>query len=238
MMRLAVMQPYLFPYVGYYQLLQAVDQFVFFDDVHFIKKGWIHRNAVLLQGERYRFTVPLLKASQNKRIQETQLHPEEYPRWGQKFLKTLHQGYRSAPFFEEVYALVRRVLLAENDSLATLAARSVTEVAAYLHVKTDVTYSSALDYDRDGDGQAKIISLCRLQRADEYVNAIGGQELYDAASFKEHQIALRFLQSQGIKYEQPASPFVPHLSIIDMLMWCSIADTQAYLTQYKLTTPS
>ena len=237
-MRLAIMQPYIFPYVGYYQLAEAADQFVFFDDVHFIKKGWIHRNAILMQGQRYRFTIPLLKASQNKRIQETQLHPIEYPRWCQKFLKTLHQGYRSAPFFEEAYALVRQVLLGENGSMATLAANSVTEVAAYLHLTTDFTYSSGLDYDRSGDGQAKVISICQQQQADEYVNAIGGQELYDPASFEEHQIALRFLRSQKISYEQPVSSFVPHLSIIDVLMQCSVPDIQSSLTQYELITPS
>ena len=237
-MRLAVMQPYLFPYVGYYQLVAAVDQFVFFDDVNFIKRGWIHRNAVLLQGERYRFTVPLLKASQNKQICHTQLHPEEYSRWCQKFLKTLHQGYASSPFFEETYALVQRVLLSENDSIATLAARSVTEVANYLQIATAFTHASALGYARSGGGQDKIISLCRTQQAKEYINAIGGQELYDSASFEKEGIVLRFLQSHEVKYEQSSSLFVPYLSMIDMLMECSVDDIQALLTQYKLVTHS
>ena len=235
-MRLAIMQPYLFPYVGYYQLVAATDQFVFFDDVHFMKKGWIHRNAILIQGQRYRFTVPLLKASQNKLIRETQLHPVEYPRWCEKFLKTLHQGYRSAPFFEEAYTLVSGILLAKNESMATLAANSVTEVAAYLQITTDFAYSSALNYERDGDGQAKIIAICQLQNTHEYINAIGGQELYDPALFAEHQVELRFLQSQEISYQQPTSPFVPYLSIIDMLMQCSVTDIQALLTHYQLVT--
>lgn len=235
-MHIAVMQPYIFPYLGYYQLAASVDTFVFFDDVNFIKKGWIHRNTIAVQQKPYRFTVPLQQASQNKTIQNTRLHLVEYLRWRKKFLTTLHQAYQGSPFFGEAYSLINQVLSADVDSIADLAANSVTTVAEYLGLNTQFAYSSNLPYDRNGDGQDKILSICRLQQASAYVNPIGGKELYQPDTFRQNNIQLRFLQSADITYEQSAATFVPNLSIIDVLMHCSVPQINELLTQYELIT--
>ena len=147
MMKLVVMQPYIFPYLGYYQLVELADQFVFFDDVNFIKKGWIHRNAILVQGKRSRFTIPLQQVSQNKTIQETQLHPVEYPIWRQKFLKTLQQSYRHSLYFDSVYTLISEVLHKNVQSIAELAGSSITAVTDYVGINTNFANSSAIPYN-------------------------------------------------------------------------------------------
>ena len=235
-MRLAIMQPYVFPYLGYFQLVQAVDQFVFYDDVNFIKRGWIHRNNILVNSHSHRFTVPLKRASQSKLINEVMLHPVEYPAWREKFLKTLHQSYKNAPQFESVYALVTEVLTAEQDSIANLTINSIKSVSQYLQLDNNFIHSSGLSYDRSLRGPDKILALCQQQGAAMYINPIGGQELYDAALFEESNIALRFIQSQPVSYQQFAEPFVPHLSIIDVLMFNTVAEVRALLPQYQLIT--
>src|ERR1041384_2809372 len=126
-MRLAVMQPYFFPYAGYFQLLHAADCFVFFDDVNFIKKGWINRNNILYQGKIHPFTIPLAKVSQNKRINETEI--SDYAGWKAGFKKLLHESYRKAPQFAEVNALVENILdKKEYTLISDLAAASVEGV--------------------------------------------------------------------------------------------------------------
>ena len=235
-MQLAIMQPYVFPYLGYFQLVQAVDQFIFYDDVNFIKRGWIHRNNILVNGYSHRFTIPLERASQSKLINEVMLHPVEYPAWREKFLKTLHQSYKNAPQFEPVYALVTEVLTAEQDSIADLTINSIKSVSQYLQLDNNFIRSSDLSYDRSLRGPNKILALCQQQGAAMYINPIGGQELYEAALFDENDIALRFIQSQPVPYQQFAEPFVPHLSIIDVLMFNTVAQVRALLPQYQLIT--
>ena len=237
-MRLAIMQPYVFPYLGYFQLVQAVDRFIFYDDVNFIKRGWIHRNNILVNGSAHRFTIPLDRASQSKLINEVMLHPVEYLAWREKFLKTLHQSYKNAPCFAPVYALVAEVLTSAQGSIADLTINSVVSVSQYLKLKTNTDFirASDLSYNRSLRGPDKILALCQQQDATLYINPIGGQELYEAGPFEENNIALCFIQSQSVSYQQLAEPFVPHLSIIDILMFNTVAEVQALLPQYHLIT--
>lgn len=234
-MRLAVMQPYVFPYLGYFQLIGAADRFVVFDDVHFIKRGWIHRNTLLANGQPLRFTIPLDKASQHKLINETELHPVEYTAWQRKFLKTLQQNYGSAPFFEPVFSLVKEVLGTPGPNIATLATASLRAIASYLQLSTSLVLSSSLTYPRDTKGQDKILAICRQQRASDYLNLPGGASLYEAEPFAKYDIRLQFIQPHPVSYLQFKEPFVPNLSIIDIMMFNDLPQTQRLLQQYDLT---
>jgi len=233
-MKLAVMQPYVFPYLGYFQLVQAADCFVFFDDVNFIKRGWIHRNGILANGDRYRFTIPLQQASQHKRINETIVHPQLYPDWRKKFMKTLRQEYQAAPQFEQVYELIGQVLAGPCSSIAELASSSVLAAAQYLNISTKFVHSSSLNYSREVPGKEKIISICQQQEASTYINLIGGTSLYEPASFEQHNLQLRFIQSKDIVYSQFREKFVPNLSIIDVMMFNDPTAVQSMLQQYQL----
>ena len=235
--RLAVMQPYVFPYLGYFQLIGAVDRFVVFDDVHFIKRGWIHRNALLSDGQALRFTIPLNRASQHKLINETELHPVEYAAWQRKFLKTLRQNYKSAPHFESGFALTEKVLSEPGPTIATLATASLRAVADYLQLSTSLVLSSALAYDRDTKGQEKILAIVQQQGASVYINPPGGAALYDSEAFAKKDVRLQFIQPHEISYPQFKKPFVPNLSIIDVMMFNDPPQIQQLLQQYDLTSP-
>lgn len=233
-MKIAIMQPYLLPYIGYYQLVNTVDVFVFYDDVNFITKGYIHRNAILGQGAPLPFTVPLSKASQNTLIKDVQVHQGEYAKWWYKFKKTLKQNYTSAPFYDEAMNLLDGIFEKSSDSISELAEESVRSVSAYLGLDTMFKKSSELSYDRKADTEKKIMELCANLGADTYINPIGGKELYTAASFVKNNMELLFLKSKQITYPQKKEDFVPSLSIIDVLMYNDKTEILKYIEQFEL----
>lgn len=229
------MQPYIFPYLGYYQLVHAVDTFVF-DDVNFIMKGWINRNRILQQNEPYKFTIPLVKASQNKLINEIEI--SDYNRWKSGFLKIIEHSYKKAPQFSSVYPWLTN-FFGESDytSINHLASSSISSIAELLNMNTNFLFSSDLDYklQEELSGEDKILRICEILAADEYVNPKNGVELYDADKFAARNINLKFIYMDEVVYHQaqPAS-FTPALSIIDVLMFNSIDVVKNMLNRYTL----
>ncbi len=234
-MSIAIMQPYVFPYVGYFQLVNAVDVFVFYDDVHFIKQGWIHRNTILSGNQPQLFSIPLQKQSSNKLINETKINNELISRWRNKFLKTLEQAYNKAPYFSEINNLIYDVFETEYNSIAELSISSVQNVAKYLNMDTTFQVSSQLYEDSKGiDKEERIIDICKKSKNSEYINAIGGRELYTKTSFKKKGVDLSFLKTTLTPYKQWDNTFTPGLSIIDVLMFNSIIETKELLQEYSL----
>jgi hypothetical protein len=235
-MTLAIMQPYVFPYLGYYQLVEAVDCFVFFDDVHYINKGWINRNRILKQDEAFRFTVSLNKASQNKLISEITI--VDFIRWRTDFLRLLELNYKRAPFFTFFYIWLKEFLFSkEYRTISNLAADSVKAVANLLGLSTQFIISSELAYKADHfqDGQDKILKICELLKADHYINPQNGMEIYAEDKFAAKNIELNFIKMNDIVYGQfEKEKFVPSLSIIDVLMFVDLAKARGLLKQYTL----
>jgi WbqC-like protein family len=226
------MQPYLFPYMGYLQLMEAADTFVVYDDVSYINRGWVNRNRILVNGQEYLFTIPLVGASQNKRINEIELVPSE--QWKGKFLKTIEQAYKKAPQFEPTFALLQQMLSLEEKNLGVFAASTLQDIANYLKINVEVVPSSAIYQNEELKAQARILDICRQTQATDYVNAIGGQALYDKPSFAEHDIQLHFIRTQSIEYPQFKHSFVPWLSVIDVLMFNEVPTIQGFLKAYDL----
>lgn len=217
-MKLAVMQPYLFPYLGYFQLMRAVDRFVIYDDVTFIKQGWINGNRTLHRGSARRFSVPVEHGSSHVLISETRIHGERFLHWRRKFLHTLAQDYAGAPEVRPVTALVERVLGQDTLSVGELARRSLTGVTTYLGLDPVPANSSAVYQNRHLSGEERILDICDRERADTYVNLPGGRSLYHPGAFASRGVALRFLKPTLDPYPQGGPAFVPGLSIIDVLM--------------------
>jgi len=232
-MKLAVMQPYVLPYLGYFHLLSAVDEFILFDDVQFIARGWIHRNQILVQGKPHVFTVPLQQHSQDMPICEVRL--SEFERFREKFFKTLEAAYRKAPFYEETRELVGRALAPGTERIAMLAERTLTLFAEHLGIEARILRASSFDLPESLKGLERILKLCELRSARTYVNAIGGRDLYQPAEFKSRGIELRFVESRFREYPQFSGPFVPHLSILDVLMFNGREGTQALLKDWHLS---
>ena len=173
-MKLAVMQPYLFPYLGYFQLVRAVDTFVFYDDVAFNRRGWILRNRILVHGEPHLFSVPVKRASSGTPINRTYVATQRYPRWRRRFLETLRRSYARSRSLEPVLDLVSRVLTEDPDDVASLAERSVRECCSYLGIDVKFLVSS-VDFPAAGArGVERIVGICRTAGASSYVNLPGG----------------------------------------------------------------
>ncbi|EKO3569134.1 WbqC family protein [Vibrio metschnikovii] len=214
-MSLAVMQPYLFPYIGYYQLAYLSDIFVFYDDVNYIKNGYINRNEILTKNGRQLFTLPVNKASSFTPIKD--LYFSDNIR---KILAQITQAYSKAPYFNDVYPIVEKVFISKNRSVEYMTSMSIIEVFKYLNVDFNYFFSSALAYERQKSAEFKLFEMCKLFGSRKYVNSIGGSALYNKSNFLKEGVELLFLSSKECHYSQfnNDSVFQDNLSIIDVLM--------------------
>lgn len=214
----AVMQPYAFPYLGYFCLIAACDHFVFYDDVNFIQKGWINRNRIALGGQAHLFTIPLANGSQNQRIGDIALHGFEAFR--RKFLRQVEQAYRKAPCFDQGMRYVDGVLSGEPRLISDLAIRSVMDACALLGLETTFSRSSERFAATRGLARAdRLIEITRQLGASRYVNSMGGRELYDKAYFRDRGIELCFVDPRlPASAQDPRHENITGLSIIDVLM--------------------
>ena len=230
-MKIGIMQPYLFPYIGYFQLIKAVDLFVIYDDVNFIKRGWINRNNILVNNKPFLFSLPLSNASQNKHINQIMLLP-----CGEKLLKTISHSYSKAPYFSIVYPIIETILLTTENNLALFLELQLRALCTYLCLYPRWLSSSLLNIDPNLSGQHRILTICQQLDSSHYINLPGGIHLYSPSLFKSANIQLSFIQPKTQAYHQFNSSFVPNLSIIDTMMFNSSADILAMLDQYYLLT--
>lgn len=221
-MKLAIMQPYFLPYIGYFQLIAAADRFILYDNIKYTKKGWINRNRLLLNGTAAPFSLPLKNDSDHLQVVQRRL-ATDFNR--HKLLNQFKGAYQQAPCFKQVFPLLERIVHHDEANLSLnlfdYLHHSIREICAYLAIDTEICISSTVDIDHDLKAQDKVIALCQAMHADEYLNPIGGLELYDRADFLSHGIRLSFLKSRLSEYPQHGAPFVPGLSIIDVLMFNS-----------------
>ncbi len=231
-MKIAIMQPYLFPYLGYFQLINYADKFVVLDDVQFINKGWINRNYILNAGKPLLFTIPVVKPESRSLI--TDVTVLEDTKLINKFLKTVQISYSKAPFVNDVYPLLESVFSKGIKSISGLALSGIKTVNEYLNISTDIVSTSSIYNNRNLKGEKRIIDICKLEGADEYVNLSGGMDLYSHAEFEKSGISLKFIKIKNIKYKQYKNEFVSSLSIIDNLMFNSRADVISSLSEFEI----
>lgn len=230
-MKVGIMQPYFFPYLGYWQLINAVDKYVIFDDVNYIKRGWINRNRILYNGEIRYLNVYLKGVSQNKLINEIEIGDQEK---NKNNLTIIHHAYNKAPYFKDFYPVVEAIINQNATNVADYNGILLNNICEYLGIKTEVVRSSQIDKDNSLRGQDKILDICKRLNATEYYNAIGGRDLYDNIRFRSDGIDLFFLKTDEICYHQFDRKFEPNLSIIDVLMFNSVEETRKLLDRYQL----
>ena len=228
-MRLGIMQPYFFPYLGYWQLLANVDKYVVYDDVTYIKGGWINRNNFLINGQKNLLTMQLEKANSYTLIKDIAIKDDFV-----KFLKTIEMGYKKAPFFEDIFRLLKDICQCPDKKLGQFLFNSHIKICEYLGIDTELILSSSFEKHTELKGKDKVISICKQLGADEYINAIGGQELYDKKEFAENGIRLNFLQANLREYRQLKNEFVAGLSIIDIMMFNSKEEIKEMLNDFNL----
>jgi len=231
-MRLAIMQPYFLPYIGYFQLIAAVDIFIVYDNIKYTKKGWINRNRMLQNDTDVMFSLPLKKDSDSLDVVEREL-AADFNR--DKLLNQFKGAYRRAPYFEQTFPLIEQIVRYDEVNLFRYLHHSIIKTCEHLNITTEIKISSDVDIDHTRQSQDKVIALCEAVGATGYINAIGGMELYSKEAFQMRGIDLKFVKSKPFEYPQFGNEFVPWLSIIDVMMFNPIEAIQTFITtNYEL----
>jgi hypothetical protein len=231
-MVVAVMQPYFFPYIGYFQLMAACDVFVVLDDVQYIRGGWVNRNRILVNGGPQWITMPVAKADRHHAINKRNYLPDD--RLARRLRPRIVGAYRGAPFFDDTMQVVDAVLGCGEANVAAFNTHLLRCVARRLGVDTPVRLASAISRPESLGGQEMVLDLCKRLGASSYVNPIGGLQLYDPARFSQESLTLRFLRSCAPAYPQFRAAPVQALSIIDVMMFNDIEAVRHMLEAYRL----
>lgn len=232
-MKLGIMQPYFLPYIGYFQLLNAVDEFVVYDNIKYTKKGWINRNRYLVDGQDRIMSIPLKKDADHLDVVQRRLS-DLYEKEAEALKRRISAAYRGAPFFDDAYPVFLRCVDCEERNLFGFLRNSIEQVADYLSIDTKIITSSTIGEQSGLKSQDRVLAICERRGADQYINAIGGRELYDKATFRSRGIELSFIQTDPIVYKQFDKPFVPYLSILDVMMFNSKEDIRDMLGRFSL----
>ena len=230
-MKLGIMQPYFLPYIGYFQLLNAVDKYVIYDNIQYTKKGWINRNRILQNGKENLITIPVEKGSDFLDIKDRCVSTNFDKK---KLLNQIREAYRKAPLFETVMPLIEDIVNFDENNLAAYIFYSIDRIRIYLNIDTELIISSSIDTDHSLKGQEKVIALCKALNAENYYNAIGGESLYNKNDFAKENINLNFISSDPIEYKQFNNEFIPWLSILDVMMFNPVDEIKDMLNNYKL----
>ncbi len=227
------MQPYFLPYIGYFQLINHVDKFVIYDEVQFTKKGWIHRNRMLMNNKDFMFSLSLKKDSNYLNIIDRQLS-DNFKVDSLKLLRQIHNAYKKAEMFPQVFPMIEKILNYDDTNLFYFVKHSLEVICDYLGIKTPLVVSSSLEYDNNLKSQDKVIAICKSIGANEYINPIGGRDLYETKSFTAENIELSFIKSNDISYNQFQNEFIPFLSILDVIMFNSKEQIMSHISNFKL----
>ena len=232
-MKVAIMQPYFFPYIGYFQLINHVDTFILYDDVNFIKKGWINRNNILQKGKSELITIPLSKASQNKKINEILLHNKNQSQ--KMFFERIQFNYKEAPFFHKTMDIISEVFSKNHLTISELSSQSIKTTSQYLSMDTEFKLSS-IEYTatKDLKKAERLIEITKLNGAVNYINPEGGKKIYDKNYFKKFGINLNFMKCSIDTYQQFNNIPVKGLSIIDVLMFNSPSEINKMLLNFEI----
>jgi hypothetical protein len=231
-LKLALMQPYFLPYIGYFQLIAACELFVVYDNIKYTKKGWINRNRMLRDGQDVMFSLPLQNGTDHLNVDQRTLAGAPDPH---KWLAQLKGAYRHAPYFAETLPLLEKIARCDEDNLFRFLHHALLACCAHLDIRTPVRVSSSVGIDHGLRGQDKVLAICDALGADTYINAIGGTELYTPAPFNARGTSLRFIRSRPIDYPQFGKPFVPWLSIVDVLMFNPLETVRHWIrSHYEL----
>jgi hypothetical protein len=231
-MKLGIMQPYFMPYIGYFQLIASVDQFIVYDNIKYTKKGWINRNRMLTNGADAMFSLPLKKGSDSLNIVERELAVDFD---STKLLNQFKGAYGLAPQFESTYPVLEQILRHEDNNLFGYIHHSIVRLCVHLGIKTRIRISSEIEINHELKGRDRVMALCMAAGADTYINTIGGVEMYDKDDFHMQGIELQFIKSRPIKYAQLGETFVPWLSIVDLMMFNPLCTVRAFINEnYEL----
>lgn len=232
-MTIGLMQPYFLPYLGYWQLVDAVDEFIIHDDVEYSKGGWYNRNNILLNNQKHLFTLPLAKASDSEKINKREF-ANSITKEKEKVIRKIQNAYVKSPHFKKTFEILEEIFQKDTQSLVTFNVHAIQSICRTLQISTPVSLSSELKIGDNITGPDRVLAVCKQKQAKKYINPIGGKSLYSAEIFASHGVSLKFIEMLDIRYFQNSTNFIPSLSIIDALFHVGIEETKSLLTQYRL----
>lgn len=232
---IAMMQPYLFPYLGYFQLIATADVFVLGDDLQYIRAGWVNRNRILCEGQPRLLTFAVKKDRFELPIMQRQLADSFFDTDAPRLVNLIAQSYRKAPCFSTVMPLLERLIRFPQHNLALYTENALRELCAYLQISTPILRGSTLTLGSCNDKQERVINIAHTFSATTFLNPIGGLELYDRERFARNDLLLRFFTMNPISYPQFSHEFVANLSIIDVLMFNRVEQVQAMLDNFSVS---
>jgi len=233
-MKIAIMQPYLFPYIGYFSLIKNTDYFVFFDTPQYIRKGWINRNRILsTNGDVTYFTVPIQKADRNTPINKSVIS-YNYD-WKVKILGQLNI-YKKAPNYDKVINLVNNVFNTDTMLISDLAIKSIVKTCEYLDIdiKYDIFSKMNLALPEVKEPDEWALYITKELGYNTYINPPGGMSFFNREKYQINDVDLQFLVQEIIPYRQNREVFIPALSMIDVMMFCSCNEINEMLCEYKI----
>jgi hypothetical protein len=235
-MKVAIMQPYFFPYIGFFQLIAASDVFVLHDDVQYIKGGWVNRNRILVNGESRMITFPVQKAAYNLPINARSYVEDKQAR--KDIINLIKQGYAKAPCYRQVFPMLEELMMFGDANVARFNENLVRRISESFGLNCRIISSSSMIKDDSLAGEPRVLDMCKRLGATDYTNPIGGTDLYHQEAFQQCGITLRFLEAKNERYGQRCDTWVPFLSVIDVLMFNSIEEISQLLTKYRLLDPA
>lgn len=231
--KVAIMQPYFLPYIGYFHLIKSVDEFIIYDNIQYTKKGWINRNRILVNGGDKIITLPLKKDSDYLEVKDRFL-ADIWDKEKIKLLNLIQSSYKKSLFYNEIFPIIKSIIESPETNLFNFILNSLQVLNSYLDIDTKITISSNIDIDHTLKSKDKVIALCKKTNANTYINAIGGQELYNVKDFKDKNLELKFIKSDPLIYTQHKNDYIPWLSILDVLMFNGKQNTINYLNKFTL----
>ena len=235
-MKVGIMQPYFFPYIGYWSLIKQTEHFILFDSVQFIKHGWIERNRILKPGEGSQYIkVPLEKYSRSTRINEIRINDNED--WRDKLFRQLEHYKKRAPFYSETIGVVQEALNIQTDSMVKLNENIILTVCKYLDidVKLDIFSEMNLKIEEVNEPDEWALNICKaMGNVNEYWNPEGGLEFFNKSKYIDEGINIKFLKIKLERYSQRRESFEAGLSIIDVMMFNSKEEIKNMLNSYSI----
>lgn len=228
-MKLAIMQPYFFPYIGYFQLINSVDTFVIYDDVNYIKGGWINRNKIASKSTGNKpvyFGLTLEKQSSFEKIYEVKTRQNDF--YNDKLKTKISHCYKKSPHYDKVFPLFKEVIDLDSNYLTDINYYGIKKICKFLNINTKIIKTSRQISNNNLSGQDRIIDICKKLNCTKYINAIGGRQLYNSKDFHSNGIDLKFVNTIPVDYEWW------DLSIIHQMMTFDQTRLQNMLNSYKL----
>ncbi len=240
------MQAYFFPYIGYFQLINASEVFVIYENVSFRKGSWVTRNRILDKGKNKPIYINLSVSKKSIGDIVSTVSLAQKKERVEAVDNLIYFNYKKAPFFDDVYPVLQNLLYCDEQNLHSYNAKLTEGICELLSIKTKIISdnSNCIQIENELEEKAlesgnnvmtqRVIELCKYYGGNHYLNPIGGVELYSRKDFKNSNLKISFVKSDPIVYNQFESPFIPSLSVIDVLMHAGIEKTRSFLNNFQL----